>query len=187
MTFAEAFETLMTEHGVAMYALPFIIIFTIVFGVLDNSGLFSKKDGKDNVKKPKSIYVVLSLIFAFVGTYFINESGVAAGSRLESALTGSIPVAIVFIIAVLFIVILVSSFGLEKSWLELVLGKGDDGLKMSGIFVLISVLLIVAIFLHTIGIYSFPPALGFLNTELISYLIPILTFGIVVWYVVKED
>ncbi|MFW6024742.1 MAG: hypothetical protein ACOCRX_00210 [Candidatus Woesearchaeota archaeon] len=182
MSFRDTFYELMVDQGVAWYALPFIIIFTVIFGVLDKAKLFAKDD-KSNMK---STYVVISSIFAFLGTYFINFGYDAQSQRLRDALTHAVPVSIVFIVASLFIIVLIASFGLDKSFYKLLFGGKAKGFQFSSIIVILSLLIIVLIFLNSLNIFSFPPAFSFLNSDALSYFVPILIFGLIVTYVTKE-
>lgn len=61
------------EMGVFSYVLPFLLIFAVIYGILEKSGLFNAKDGKPNHAVHATIAVaigLLSLQLDFVATFF---------------------------------------------------------------------------------------------------------------------
>ena len=66
------------EAGVFSYVIPFLLIFAVVYGILEKSGLFNAKTGKGEDTKPNHAVhgtiavavALLSLQFDFVSSFF---------------------------------------------------------------------------------------------------------------------
>ncbi|MFT4250001.1 MAG: hypothetical protein ACMXYD_01425 [Candidatus Woesearchaeota archaeon] len=164
--------------GVSDVILPFFLVFTIVFAVMQKSKILGTNE---DVKRYN---VILSLAMAFavviphiLGTY---PPGMNAVIIINSAL----PQVSVFLIAIVMLLLMLGAFGLR--W------PGSDVEKNGGgIIVIASLLIVIYIFATSAGLIGggqFPWWLWFLtDPQTQTMLITILVFGVVVWLITRDE
>ncbi len=156
--------------GVVDVILPFILIFAIVFAVLEKTKILGKEDHQ--VRKYATI-IALVLAFAVIiphvtGSYYY---GFDAVEIINKALPG---VGLLLVA----IVMMLLTIGL---WT----GKAPDGSKGMGVwFTMISGLIVIAIFIGSIGWWQVPYWVwGILNSSFIPFVIAILVFGLIIKFI----
>jgi len=165
--------------GVVDVLFPFILIFAIVFAILQKTKIFGTYDDGKTPKKNINAIVALVMAFAVVvphvlGTYPPNADIVVI---INSAL----PNVSVILVAILAFLLLIGMFGGEWKLL---------GNSISGWIALLSAIIIVFIFGTSAGWWgngSYPYWLSWLNDpDTQALVLIILVFGIVVWFITRE-
>ena len=157
--------------GVTDVLLPFVLIFTIVFATLQKTKILG--EGK------RQFNVIVSLVMAFsvviphvVGGYPFTFDPVDLINR-------ALPQVSIVIVAIVMLLLIIGVFG------------GDTkvfGTSLSGIVVLFAIVAVVGIFGSAAGWFRMPYWLSFLqNPELKALIVMILVFGVIIWFITKED
>jgi hypothetical protein len=166
------------QMGVLDVIMPFILIFTIVFAVLQKTKIL----GIDENKKPrKNFNVVIALVMALAvviphvtGNYYGRRSVV---DIINNALPG---VALVAVIIVM-ILLTIGVFGKEF----------DIGQGFGGVFVIFAFLVVGFIFAASagwIGQGSMPHWLYFVyDSQFQALVVTLLVFGLIIYFITKED
>lgn len=160
--------------GVADVLLPFILVFTVVFAVLQKSKLLGKDSKKYNV--------ILALVMG-ASVVFPHILGIyPPTSDPVNIINGSLPSISVIVVAIIMVMLLLGVFGAELNM---------DGKGINVWILFISFASVVYVFGTNAGFFgngNFPPWLWFLadpNTQ--SLLIMILVFGIIIYFITKDD
>ncbi len=147
--------------GVADALVPFFLIFTIVFAVLERAKVLGDR---------KNFNVIVALAIGLIvviphvmGTY-------PPGSDVVDIINSAIPNVSVIIIAIILFLVLIGTFGVKMP-----LGEGVY------IFALLSLAAIVYIFGNAAGWWSGIPS--WLDGDTQALLLIILVFGIVIWFI----
>ena len=151
--------------GVRDIILPFVLIFTIFFAVLQRIHLFGTKDKKYNVAISIAIALLVVIPHA-TGAY-------PPGKDVVNIINDSIPeVALLVIVVVLLLMMLGLGFGRAY------------GFAVTGWVALVAAAVLVLIFLNSI----FPlPILNYIDPSIQALIVILLVFGIIVWFVTRED
>ena len=156
--------------GVIDVILPFILIFTIVFAVLEKTKVLGKEDHQ--VRKYATI-VALVMAFAVIvphinGYYPLRYDPVLIINRF-------LPGVSLLLVA---IVMMLLTIGL---WT----GKSPDGSKGIGVwFTAASGLIVIAIFLASMKVWQVPYWLwSLINSDFIALVVAILVFGLVIKFI----
>mgnify|MGYP006309900313 CR=1 FL=1 len=160
--------------GVFDVILPFILIFTIVYAILEKTEIL----GKDAFTARKyAVVVALVLAFAVVvphvtGMYYYGFDAV-------EIINNALPQVGLLLVA---IVMMLLTIGL---WT----GKKPDGSKGVGVwFTLVSGIIVLAIFVASIGWWNVPSWLWrLLNSDVIALVIAILVFGIIIKFITGKE
>lgn len=170
--------------GVADVLLPFLLIFTIAFAILQKTKVL----GTDKDVKRYNLIVALVMGMAVVIPHIVwgtadNVNIYLSNGALDPVklINNSLPSVSVVIVAILMVMLLLGIFGMEFT------GTG----KMNGVILFFSFATVIYVFGTNAGFFGngrFPRWLWFLadpGTQ--SLLIVILVFGIIVWFITKED
>ena len=164
--------------GVLDVIVPFILVFTIVFAVLQKTKIL----GVDDNKKPrKNFNVVIALVMSLaviiphvMGTY-------PYGFDVVDTINNALPNVSLVLIAVIMMLLIIGVFGGEVN---------IAGSSLSGWAVLFSIVATIFIFVTAGGWWWFdlPPWLNFLdNTDTQALVVVILVFALVIYFITKED
>ncbi|MGE0793590.1 MAG: hypothetical protein AB7V77_05430 [Candidatus Woesearchaeota archaeon] len=154
--------------------LPFILIFTIVFAVLEKTKILGKED-----KQVRKYATIISLVVAFsiivphiTGTYYYGFDAV-------KIINDALPQVGLLLVA---IVMMLLTVGL---WT----GKSPDGSKGIGPWlVTASILFIIGIFAALLGWLDVPYWLrNLLNSDVMALVIALLVFGIIIKFIIGDD
>jgi hypothetical protein len=159
--------------GVGDVLLPFLLIFTIVFAVMQKSEPF----GKGN----KKIHVVIALILGLVvviphiiGLYPTPESDVV------NIINHALPNVAVLLVAILMVLLLAGMFGQSaSSWTG----------SIKGWIAVLSFAVVAFIFARAAGwLETLPAWLYWLDDPTTqAILLVAAVFGIIIWFIVKDD
>lgn len=159
------------QWGVIDVILPFILIFTIVFAVLEQTKILGGEDKGKN--KKYSMMVALVMAFAVVvphvtGSYYYGFDAVEIINK-------ALPKVGLLLVA---IVMMLLTIGL---WT----GKKADGSKGNGVwFTLVSGAIVIGIFLASLGWWSVPYWLMWiLTSDVLALVIAILVFGLIIKWI----
>ncbi len=167
--FASDFVRVLYEFGIVDVILPFVLVFTIIFAILQKTKIFAER--KFNI----IIALVLGLLFVIphvTGQYY------KIGFDPVEVINKTLPSVAVLLIAFLLLLILVGLFGVST-------GGG-----IATIAVVVSLVAVTAIFSNAVGLWGtsgLPSYLRFLeDPDIQALIIIILVFGLIVWFVTKE-
>ena len=161
--------------GVAEVILPFFLVFTVVFAVLQKSHVLGKGDGVKRYNVILSLAMAFSVVFPHILGYY------PPGMNIVIIINNALPQVAIFLIAIVMLLLLLGAFGL--SW------PGKDG-SGGSVIVIASILIIGYIFTTSSGLlgHTFPWWLWWLaDPQTQSMLVTLLVFGVVVWLITREE
>ncbi len=166
-----ALQTL--EHwGITDVLIPFILVFTLVFAVMQKTKILGK--GKKNYNVMVALVMALAVVIPHVmGTYPPN------GDVVE-IINKALPNISLVGVAILMLLLIIGTFGGEVKL---------AGTGLAGWAVIFSIIAVAAIFLGASGVFGHRWSWfrNILNPETEALIIIILVFGIIMWFVTKED
>jgi len=154
--------------GLTDVLLPFILIFAIVFAVLQNINLFGKEK--------KNINVIIALVLALTVVIPHVTGNYPPGGDVVEIMNKALPSISLILIAVIMLLLLVGVWGIRYT-----------GGSIKGLIAIISIGLVVYIFGASAGWWSG----GFgniitANPETTAVVVALLVFGIIIWVVTAE-
>lgn len=157
------------SFGITDIIIPFVLIFTILFAVLQKISIF----GKDTSKKYN---VVIALGIALL-SIIPHATGRYQQFDIVQVINNSLPQIGLLLIGLVLLMVLVGLLGGETSHKSVILG-------LAGIF---AVVLLLLVFWRALYPYSSPSWLWFFDDPSFQALLVILlVFGLIVWFVTKE-
>jgi hypothetical protein len=160
------------QLGFTDVLLPFILIFTIVFATLQKTKILG--EGK------KQYNVMVSLVMALaVVIPHITGSWEQFGFDPVMVINNALPQVSIIVVAIVMMLLIIGVFGNDIDF---------AGTSLSGIIVLLAFIAVVLIFGSQVGWFNLPAWLQILNDpEIQSLVVMVLVFGIIIWFVTKED
>lgn len=156
--------------GLTDVLLPFLLIFTILFAVLQKSKLL----GADK----KNFNIILALIISLLVVIPHITNSYPENADVVQIINQSIPNVAVVIVAILMVLLLMGVFGVEFTWAG----------KVTGWIVMIALACVVGIFGKAAGWWgegvSLPWWLSWFgdpNTQ--TLIVVLLVFGIIIWFI----
>ncbi len=172
--FLENFFESLVDWGLIDVMLPFLLVFVLVFAVLEKTHILGQD--KKNFNVVVSLVLALSVIFPHVtGSYY----GYLGFDPVE-IINGALPQVGILVVAIMMLLVLIGVFAHDKVFL---------GLTMPGWIGLFSVLAIIFIFGSAAGLWGgdVGGALEeFFGEEAISIFIMILVFGIIISFITSD-
>lgn len=161
--FRAAIEIL-ESWGLMDVLLPFFLIFTVVFAVLQKTNILGT--GRKNYNVIISLVVALSVVVPHVlGTY-------PSGFDVVEIINMVLPQISLIIVAILMLLLMLGLFG---------------GANIPALVVFVALMFIIFIFLGTTEwLFGLDWLYDFFGTEVVSFLIVIAIFGGLVWFITKE-
>ncbi len=154
--------------GLLDVILPFLLIFTIAFAVLQKSKILGER--------AKNFNTILSFVLAMAAIIPHVTHTYPAGADVVLIINAALPNVSLLMIASLMVLLLIGVFGPDVNLL---------GTPLEGIVVLFSVIAIGYTFISASG---WGPQIPWLqDPETQSMLVAILVFGLVVWFITKEE
>jgi hypothetical protein len=166
--FVELFRTL-EGYGLTDALLPFLLIFTILFAMLQKTKILGA--GKKNFN-----IMVAFILAALVVIPHITRSYPARYDLVE-ILNNALPNVSIIIVAIVLALLLIGLFGGEAKWM---------GGSLSGGIAIIAFAIVIYVFGGAAGWWE-NIGLRWWDQDAITLVIIILVFAIVIWYVTKED
>ena len=159
------------QYGLTDVLLPFLLIFAVVFAILQKVKIF----GKDK----KNINVILSLVIGLLVVIPHVTNSYPPGQDVVEIMNSAIPNISIILIAIVMLLILVGVFGSEVD---------IAGTSLAGWIALASFLVVGYIFGRSAGWFQYwPDWLWWLddpNTQ--ALVVILLVFGVLIWFVTKE-
>jgi hypothetical protein len=152
--------------GVRDIILPFILIFTIFFAVLQKIELFGAgKSKKYNVAISIAI-ALLTVIPHLTGMY-------PPHADVINIINESIPQTALLVVVVVLVLMMVGLVG----------GEAPKKTGFTSLLAIVGVLLLLAIFANTL----FPlPLINYIDPSIQALIVILVVFGLIVWYVTRE-
>ncbi len=165
----------LVDLGVTEILLPFMLVFTIVFAVLQKAKVFG--DDKKNFNVIVALVMGLAVVVPHVtGAYKAN--GVA---DVVDVMNRALPQISVVLVAVVMLLLMIGIWGAEIKW---------AGGSPAGWVVFVSGIVVFVIFGSSAGWFLSGgiPWLSFLwDEDVKALLVIILVFGIIIWFVTREQ
>jgi hypothetical protein len=166
----ESFSTLayyFEAYGVMDFLLPFILVFTIVFAVMQRTKILGDKKNYNVV-----IALVLGLLFVvphITGYYPLGYDPV-------DVMNNALPSISLLAIAAIMLLLLMGIF------------STDFSNKAAPFIALVSIGFVIYIFGSSLALWTGPyDAFGWWTAEVTELIIILLVFGLIVWFITKED
>ncbi len=164
--------------GILDVIMPFILIFTVIFAVLQRTKIL----GKDEEGKPrKNFNVIISLVMALAVVIPHVTGRYPYGVSVVDIINNSLPNVALVAVIIVMILLIIGVFGKELD---------IGGSSVGGVFVILAFGIILFIFGTSAGWFDtyLPYWLYFLyDPQLQALLVTLLVFGVVIWLITKED
>jgi len=163
----------MLEHaGVADVILPFALIFTIVYAILEKTKILGENEEKQpmsNLNAMVALVMGFSVIIPHVLRYYPPERDPVL------IMNSSLPSVAVILVAIIMVLMMI---GLLSDKENPEIGEGWSG----NVAIILAVLVVAFIFLSNAGFLNFRL---FISRATQSTVLALLIFGIVIWTVMK--
>lgn len=165
--------------GILDVLLPFTLIFTIVFAVLQKTMILGK-DEKERPRKNFNVIVSLAMALAVViphvtGRYPPNQDVV-------TIINNALPNVSLIAVAIVMVLLIIGVFGKRMD-----IGES----KVGGLFAILAILIVAVIFMAAAGIFDrayLPNWLYFIyDPQFQALVIAILVFGLIIGWITKSD
>ncbi len=163
------FVVYLERIGVADVLFPFILVFVLIFAILQKTKILG------NAAKKYNVVVAIVLGATVVLPHIIGN-----GPDIVPVINKALPNISVVIVAIIMFLILLGAFGVQFN----IVGK-----KMGGLIVILGIALVVYVFGAAAGWgWRIPDWLWFLrDPETVTFLIIIIVFGLIIMYITKEE
>ncbi len=151
--------------GVRDIILPFILIFTIFFAVLQKIQLFGTTSKKYNVAISLAIALLVVIPHA-TGTY-------PQGADVVNIINDSIPEVALLVIVVVLLLVMLGLIG----------GTAPQKTGFTTILAFVAAAVLILIFMSG---FTTLPILSYIDPSIQALIVILLVFGLIVWYVTKE-
>jgi hypothetical protein len=170
MDFTQFIQTL-ENYGLTDVLLPFLLIFTIIFAVLQKTHILG--EGRKNFNVVVALVISLSVVIPHVTNSYPPDADVV------EIMNNALPNVSIIIVAIIMVLILIGLMGGEARWM---------GGSLSGWIAIISFLIVIFIFGRAAGWFeTLPRWLWWLddpNTQ--ALVVIILIFGIIIWFITSD-
>ncbi|MBC8444400.1 hypothetical protein H8D83_02325 [Candidatus Woesearchaeota archaeon] len=158
-------------YGLTDALLPFLLIFAVIFAILQKVKIFGKEK--------KNINVILAVVIGLLVVIPHVTNSYPPGGDIVEIMNNAIPNVSLIIISIIMLLILVGVFGSE---IDIV------GTSLAGWVAFISLLIVGYIFGRAAGWFEYLPNwLSWLDDpETQALVIILLVFGLLIWFVTKE-
>ena len=159
--------------GLSDVILPFILVFTIVFAIMQKVKPLGEETGRH---KPFNVIISLVMALAVVIPHVLGYY--PADADIVNIINAALPQVSIVLVAILMVLLIVGLFG----------GKAEWGGALSGWIAFFAFILVVYIFGRAAGwFYYLPNWLYWLdNPDTQAMLIVVAIFAIIIWYITKE-
>jgi hypothetical protein len=162
------------QLGLVDVILPFLLLFAVVFGILQKVAIFT--DEKDKTKPNKKVNAIIALALALLVVIPHVTGGYPGGVDIVDLMNRFLPQSTFVILAVLMVLLLIGLIGAEiPNAVSMLVG-------------LIGVVAVGFIVLNAVSPYQLPLWLQFLDDPSFQALLIILiVFGLIVWFVTRDS
>ncbi|MBN2422397.1 hypothetical protein JXB41_04155 [Candidatus Woesearchaeota archaeon] len=180
MNFVEMIQTL-ESYGLLDVLLPFLLVFTISFAVLQKSNILG--DNKRPFNKIVAFVMAMAVVIPHVlmGTASKTDAILTNGMiDVVEVMNNSLPNVSLIMVACMMALLLIGVFGKDVN-----IGETD----LISVVVIFSIIAVAVIFANSAGWIGTPPSwLGWLfDEETTSLIIIILVFGLIIWFITREE
>jgi hypothetical protein len=160
--------------GLSDVILPFILVFTIVFAIMQKVKPLGEEKGRT---KPFNVVIALVLALSVVIPHVLGYY--PPNADIVNIINSALPQVSVVLVAILMVLLIVGLFG----------GKAQWGSGLSGWIAFASTILIIYIFGRAAGWFEYlPDWLYWLdNPDTQAMIIVIAVFAIIIWYITKDE
>ena len=177
MTFYETLTRVVENYAVLDLLLPFILVFTIVFAILQKSMILGFKQGANAADKTpqKNFNVVVALILALLFVIPHITGQYPPGYDPVNVMNESLPSISLVGISIIMVMILLGIFG------------KDFNTTFKPFILLISLGFVVYIFGSSLGLWNAPnDVFSWWSEETTELMIVIFVFAVIVWFITKK-
>lgn len=169
MSMFEQWIMTLENLGLLDVLLPFLLIFTITFAVLQKSKILGEDSHRFNV--------IVSFVMAMAA---IIPHVIGIGPDVVVVINRALPNVSILMIASMMVLLLIGVFGKDVN---------IAGSNLEGFVVLFAIIAVAYTFMVSSGLLAQPP--GWLSwivdPQTRTMLVSILVFGIIVWFITKEE
>ena len=165
------------QAGILDVILPFILVFTIVFAVMQKTKILGeRKDGAPHKNFNAVIALVMGLAVVIphvIGSYPSPEADVV------NIINGALPNVSVVLVAVIMLLLIMGVFGGEVN---------IAGSNLAGWAVMFAIVATIVIFGNAANWFNLPSWLYFLqDSETQALVVVVLVFALIIYFITKED
>lgn len=167
----EEFVTILESWGLTDVLLPFLLIFVIIFAILQKTKILG--EGRRRFNAIFALVVALLVVIPHVlGTYPPNAD-------IVEIINSAIPNVSVIVVAIVMLLIIVGILGGERNWM---------GGSLSGWVAILAFLVIIWVFGAAAGWWQGWAWFNqFFGSDTVAIVIMILVFAILVWWITKGE
>ncbi|MBI2576349.1 hypothetical protein HYV84_03975 [Candidatus Woesearchaeota archaeon] len=167
----EEFVRILDSWGLTDVMLPFLLIFVVIFAILQKAKIFGDEKKKFNLVF--ALVVALLVVVPHVLNVYPPQADVV------EIINKALPQISIFAVAIVMLLILIGLFGGEAKW-----ASGS----LSGWVAIIAFLVVLIIFGNAAGWWTTWSWLDtFLGQETVAIIVMILVFAIIVWWITGVD
>ena len=169
----EGFINIMESWGLTDVLLPFTLIFTIMFAILQKTRVFGEEK--------KNINMVVALVFGLLVVIPHVTNTYPAGMDIVEVLNSALPSVSIVVVAAIMLLVLIGIFGKEAVIL---------GMALPGWITFISFFIIIFIFGNAAGWWGGQWGNwmeDFFGQDAIAIIIMLLVFGIIIAFITGES
>ena len=167
--------------GLSDVFLPFLLIFTLVFAILQKVNIFGRKDeSADSLKRTKGFNVVIAMVMGLAVVIPHVMGMYPPNADIVNIINSALPQVSIVLVAVLMALLIIGLFGGKTAW---------GGEKIGGWVAIGCFVLIVYIFGRSAGWFEYLPSwLYWLdNPDTQAMLLVVGVFAILIWFITKEE
>ncbi len=155
--------------GLLDVMLPFLLIFTIAFAVLQKSNILGDS------KRPYNKVIAFVLAMASIIPHVLHRE-----PDIVPIINNALPNVSVLMVASMMVLLLIGVFGKDVN---------VAGTPLAGLVVLFSIISVAYTFLVAAGVLNNPPAWmsWIIDEQTRGLLVSILVFGIIIWFITAEE
>ncbi|MFH1212157.1 MAG: hypothetical protein V1659_04505 [Candidatus Woesearchaeota archaeon] len=168
------------ETGLTEALVPFILVFVLVFAVLQKSKILGVTGAQGQEKPVKNINVAVALIMALAVIIPHYTGSYSAGADVVDIINSAIPNISVVVVALVMLLLILGIWGN---------GVKIGGTRLETFAVAISAIAVVLIFANSLGWLgnNLPSWLDWIDdSETISLVIVVLVFGLIIKFITGE-
>ncbi len=169
LLYLDRFITALDRWGLTDVLLPFLLVFTLIFAVLEKTKILG--EGKKNFN------IIISLVMALMVVVPHVTGRYPAGYDPVQIINAALPSVSLLVVAVIMLLIMIGLFAHDKIYL---------GLTMPGWIAIVSIILILTIFGSAAGWYAsgFNSWLtGVFGNDALAVVIMLLVFGVIIAFI----
>ena len=166
----EGLVNIFMQWDIVEFLVPFLLVFTIVFAVLQKTKILG--DGRKNY----NVIVALVMGLAVVIPHF---TGMYTSFDPVQVINSSLPQVSIILVAIIMVLLIIGVFGNEFD---------IAGTSLAAWVVIIAIIVVALIFGSSVGWFYLPAWLAWLNVspEFEALIVMILIFAIIIWFITKE-